>query len=177
MVTLCRKGTHCEGRPVTCPERGQNTQQWNRLFSFLFRFLLFDQNQHGCRGAGRAFPPPTWKQGWGELCSTILRCTHDGQHAGTQLRRERCSGHRPYMAEMIQGAPGTCCGGFTGVVSPPFVLFPPLKIFPADIKLREAGQWLCRSLFFDSFALQFRIIPNATLRAVQTSTAEFVCFG
>lgn len=42
------------------------------------------------------------------------------------------------MTGMIHGAAGTCCGGFTGVVSPPFVLFLPLKIFPADIKLREA---------------------------------------
>lgn len=71
------------------------------------------------------------------LSFTLLRCTHDGQHTRVHLHRERCSGHRPYMTEIILRASGTYCSGFTHVARPPFMLFLLEKIsFPADIKLQ-----------------------------------------
>lgn len=98
--------------------------------------------------------PPTWKRGWRELCSALLRCTHDGQQARIHLRRERCSGYRPYMTEMILGAPETCSrGGF------PMQSALPLCSFSLKIT--------APSLFSNSFTPQIRMIPSTTLTAVE----------
>lgn len=50
----------------------------------------------------------------------------------------------------------------------------PLKNLPRWHQAPGSSPWLCRSLFFNSFALQMWMIPNAALRAVQTWMDEFV---
>lgn len=97
---------------------------------------------------------------------TLLRCTHDGQHTRIHLRRERCSGHRPYMTEMILRASGTYCSGFTHVVSPPFMVFLPLKnLLPCWHQASVSTPLLGCSLFSNSFTPQIWMIPNSTLTA------------